>query len=176
MPLARICYRSRGSFGRRACSPPCPNSPGLTSCPASSGPLPRVYPMNSRCARNHGGPPRVYKERSGPPTFPRRGNVGVSSARPPNVRRWGQRSAASYRGSFLNALLPAPPAWAPLGNQTPSFSTKYPPCQGSVLPIGGEICRKNRKKNSGLGFVKEACFLLGKTGAKFVEPRPGNGN
>ena len=41
LPLARICYRSRGSFGLRACSPPCPNSPGLTSRPASPGPLPR---------------------------------------------------------------------------------------------------------------------------------------
>ena len=78
--LSRLCYRSRGSFGLRACSPPCPNSPGLTSRPANPGPLPRVYPMNSRCARNHGGPPRVYKERSGPPTFPRRGNVGVGFA------------------------------------------------------------------------------------------------
>ena len=40
----------------------------------------------------------------------------------------------------------------------------------------GENCRKNRKKNSGLGFVKEVCFLLGRTGAKFVGPRPGKGN
>ena len=38
--LSRLCYRSRGSFGLRACSPPCPNSPRLAnrfSCPS---PLP----------------------------------------------------------------------------------------------------------------------------------------
>ena len=85
----------------------------------------------------------------------------------------------------------------PLGNKTLPFSTKYPlvkeahfllqqvfcgrerkkaVCQGSTLPIRGENCRKSRKKNSGLWFVKVAHFLLGRTGAKIVEPRPGKGN
>ena len=45
-------------------------------------------------------------------------------------------------------------------------------CQGSTLPVESENRRKNRKRNSDLGFVKEACFLLG---AKIVEPTPGEG-
>ena len=42
--------------------------------------------------------------------------------------------------------------------------------------MGAKIVEKAEKKSSGLGFVKEAHFLLGRTGAKFAEPRPGNGN
>ena len=55
---------------------------------------------------------------SRPQCLPQPAAAGVKfrcGARPPNVRRWGQRSAASYRGSFPNALLPAPPAGVPLG-------------------------------------------------------------
>ena len=43
--------------------------------------------------------------------------------------------------------LPAPPAWAPLGNRTPIFSTKYPPCQGSVLPVSAGFLRKGTEKS-----------------------------
>ena len=85
-------------------------------------------------------------------------------AHPPGGSEWAIALLPAIVTASLNALPPAPPARVPLGNKTLPFSTKYPPCQGSVLPIGGEICRKNRKKNSGLGFVKEACFLWGKTG------------
>ena len=42
--------------------------------------------------------------------------------------------------------LPAPPAWAPLGNKPPSFSTKYPPYQGSALPVQQIFCGRERKK------------------------------
>ena len=88
---------------------------------------------------------------------------------------------------------PSPPAWVPLGNRTPSFSTKYPlvkevhflfqqvfwrkrtekaACPGSTLPVGAKIVEKAEKKSSGLGFVKVVHFLLG---AKFAELRPGKG-
>ena len=101
VPGAPACFP-----GSECGVPPCPNSPGLPGRPANPSPLPRVYPMNSRCARNHGGPPRVYKERSGPPIFPRRGNVGVSSAHPPGVG--GKNSALPPYGhkSTTNALPP----------------------------------------------------------------------
>ena len=47
---------------------------------------------------------------------------------------------------------------------------------GSTLPVGAKIVEKAEKKSSGLGFVKVACFLWGRTGAKFAEPTPGKGN
>ena len=102
---------------RSECAGTLCRTPGLPSRLPYPSPLPRVYPMNSRCARNHGGPPRVYKERSGPPTFPRRGNVGVSSAHPPRV------------GSFLLFYHPSIAVVQP---------TLYHPSPQEGVPLGGE--------------------------------------
>ena len=105
-------------------------SPGLPGRPANPSPLPRVYPMNSRCARNHGGPPRVYKERSGPPRWSlcceagdhTRGPryflvkkmlgwvVGVSSAHPPGVGSFLSLYQPSIAAAQQTPYHPSPPA------------------------------------------------------------------
>ena len=53
---------------------------------------------------------------------------------------------------------------------------KRPLVQEAHFLLGEKIVGKVEKKSSGLGFVKVVCFLLGRTGAKIVEPRPGKGN
>ena len=64
----------------RPYEPPCKPQPAAAS-------VPHEFALRAKSW----GPPRAYKERSGPPIFPRRGNVGVSSAHPPGVG--GQHSS-----------------------------------------------------------------------------------
>ena len=121
LPLARICYRSRGSFGLRACSPPCPNSPGLTSRAASPSPLPR----RSRF---------VFFP-------PARGGWAAQRQTTLASQQHNQRSAtlARKRGCHLAGKTPAEEKWARSGQEKPPRRT-HPRLSRCARKPGGPGC------------------------------------
>ena len=95
---------------------------------------------------------------------------GVCTHKSENHTRGPQHFLAEKMlGWVLGSALPVSADFWRKRREKSRLSRKYTSCWG-------ENCRKNRKKNSGLGFVKEVCFLLGRTGAKCAGPTPGKGN